>query len=268
MNKKSINTKLNQSKPHCNCRNHHEYTIMYKKYFFFRFIRDVEDFYKKVEILYNTLYEKFKKQIDNVKIQLFDLSELNYENSTYHKTLEEFLIKLNNFKLLFDQIMKCPSNYKPPAYNDNQTIIWKEKYLAIKKELADEKNKKSTKRHTVSSSYSEARLNESIRLAMVRAGKDGAAYQKLVEELKNRILRMEKQLVELREENETLKQVTGNDFDIVAFQRDYQDMKYRYQKLLVEYEKLQAVPSFKEEYNKLIDEYIIYILDFKIKKEK
>lgn len=96
---------------------------------------------------------------------------------------------------------------------------------------------------------------------MAKAGKDGASMQKLIEELKLRLLRMEKQLVELREENLALKEMNGMGSDEIGLKRDYQDIKFRYQQLLIENEQLKSQPDLKSNYNKLLAEYIyIYIL--------
>lgn len=126
----------------------------------------------------------------------------------------------------------------------------------MKRELIEEKKRKSiSNRHLVTSSTSEARLNESIRMAMAKAGKDGASMQKLIEELKVRLLRMEKQLVELREENLALKELNGMGDDEIGLKRDYQDIKFRYQQLLIENEQLKSQPDWKSNYNKLLSEY-------------
>lgn len=96
---------------------------------------------------------------------------------------------------------------------------------------------------------------------MAKAGKDGASMQKLIEELKLRLLRMEKQLVELREENLALKEMNGMGSDEIGLKRDYQDIKFRYQQLLIENEQLKSQPDLKSNYNKLLAEYIyIFIL--------
>lgn len=98
-------------------------------------------------------------------------------------------------------------------------------------------------------------------MAMAKAGKDGASMQKLIEELKLRLLRMEKQLVELREENLALKEMNGMGSDEIGLKRDYQDIKFRYQQLLIENEQLKSQPDLKSNYNKLLAEYIyIYYL--------